>query len=255
MKLTGKSIVVTRATHQFAEIALYIERNGGNAVSYPTIAIHTAPVNPTDYDTIKHLMSGAYDWVVFTSVNAVTKLAEYAQHFQRIVAIHPETQIAAIGAHTVQRIRILLQREVNLTPTTANAVSLFGELKHRRPNRVCWVCGNLANPPQTPFMLDTLVVYHTVCATDGPAFATIQSSIDAITFQSGSAVHNFVTRMQHEQIDLASLRGVCFAYQGATAYRAAHVLNLPRHFYSESTDSATFIDQLADQLAQEHPYA
>jgi uroporphyrinogen-III synthase len=252
--LAGKTIAVTRATHQFAEVALAIQHMGGQAISFPTIAIHTAPSVQTDLDTIKQLMSGAYDWVVFTSVNGVTHLPHYAQQLQRTASIHLETRIAAIGHQTAQRIRAVFQRDVDFMPVTANAANMFGELTHRRPTRVCWVCGNLANIQPTPYPLDRVVVYQTACATDGPRFAHIQDQIDAIVFQSGSAVHNFVSRLQHEHIDIRELSTIRFAYQGATAYRMAHVLNLPRHFYSESTDSATFIAHLANYLAQENQH-
>lgn len=253
--LAGRTIAVTRATHQFAEMALAIHRKGGQALSFPTIAINTAPADSSDLDTLKRLMSGVYDWVVFTSVNGVTHLPNYAHQLQRTDAIHPETKIAAIGQQTAQRIRTVFQRDVDFIPVTANALSVLGELTHRRPTRVCWVCGNLATPHPTPYALERLVVYQTVCATDGPTFADIKDHIDAILFKSGSAVHNFVTRLQHERIAIADLHAIRFVYQGATAYHIAHVLGLPRHFYSESTDSASFIDVLADYLAQEHPNA
>lgn len=252
MKLDKKTIIVTRATHQFAEMAIHIQRLGGKAVSYPTIAIETAPADQNDVNTVQQLMSGAYSWVVFTSVNGVTHLPLYAQQLHRKVAIHPETRIAAVGELTAQRIRTVFHRDVDLTPTIANSSGLFGELTPKRPTSVCWVCGNLASPQQMPFKLDTIVVYHNICATDGPDFALISAEADVIVFQSGSAVHNFVTRMHQSRIDIDSLRSIRFAYHGATAYRVAHVLNLPRHFYSESTDSATFVDQLANYLAQEN---
>ena len=41
MTLGGKTIIVTRATHQFAEMAIHIQRLGGKAISYPTIATST----------------------------------------------------------------------------------------------------------------------------------------------------------------------------------------------------------------------
>jgi uroporphyrinogen III methyltransferase/synthase len=250
MKLDGKTIVVTRATHQFAEMAIHIQQLGGKAISFPTIAIETAPVKHTDIDTVRQIMSGAYNWVVFTSVNGVTHLPLYAQQLHREVSIHPETRIAAIGQTTSQRIRTVFHREVDHIPVTTNASGLFDELIFMRPTRVCWVCGNLAAPQQTPYVLDCLVTYHTVCATDGPEFASI--SADVIVFQSGSAVHNFVTRMHNARIDINSLRTIRFAYHGATAYHVAHALNLPRHFYCESGDSVKFLQQLADYLAQEN---
>lgn len=249
MKLAGKRIIVTRATHQFAEMAIHIQQLGGTAISYPTIAIETAPVKHTDTDRVKQLMSGAYSWVVFTSVNGVAQLPIYARQLQRNVAIHPDTRIAAVGQLTAQHIRSTFQRDVDLMPITSNASTLFGELTYKRPARVCWVCGDLASPQQTSYELDTIVVYHTVCATDGPEFSLIRTEADVVVFQSGSAVHNFVRRMHDANIEMHTLNNMRFAYHGATAYRIAHILNLPRHFYCESGDSVEFLNQLADYLA------
>src|SRR5919202_6035613 len=74
LPLAGRTVMITRAREQAAEFAASLEGYGARVVSCPTIEI--AP--PESYaaldDAIENLFG--YDWLVFTSANAV-------EHFMR----------------------------------------------------------------------------------------------------------------------------------------------------------------------------
>ncbi len=68
--LFGKRIAVTRTREQSSELVSKLEEYGAECLEYPTI--HIEPV--TDYSVIDAALNNmtAYDWLLFTSLNAVT---------------------------------------------------------------------------------------------------------------------------------------------------------------------------------------
>ncbi len=68
--MQGLRIVVTRAAHQAEELAAPLRDLGAEVLLVPMIGI--AP--PVDETALRHAAAHAasYDWIVFTSVNAVS---------------------------------------------------------------------------------------------------------------------------------------------------------------------------------------
>jgi uroporphyrinogen-III synthase len=72
--LAGKRVVITRAESQSAALATALRAHGAEVVSLPLIKI----LLPLDYallDSVLHNLS-TFDWLIFTSQNAVTAVAE-----------------------------------------------------------------------------------------------------------------------------------------------------------------------------------
>jgi uroporphyrinogen III methyltransferase/synthase len=67
--LEGKTVVVTRASHQAGEFVRLLEERGAKAVAIPTIDI-VAPESWEQADEAVERL-GEYGWVIFTSVNGV----------------------------------------------------------------------------------------------------------------------------------------------------------------------------------------
>lgn len=114
--LRGLRVVVTRAVHQAEELAAPLRELGAEVLLLPTIAI--AP--PEDPGPLEQAAAACdrYDWIVFTSANAVEAFA---------AAIPPElafkARIATIGEAT----RSAVERrgwKVTLTPEKYVAESL-----------------------------------------------------------------------------------------------------------------------------------
>lgn len=91
--LAGVRIVVTRAAHQTEELAVPLRALGAEIISLPTIGI-APPENPAPLRNAA-IHSDQYDWIIFTSVNAVEAFAAQLPHGN-----YCRGRIATIGAAT-----------------------------------------------------------------------------------------------------------------------------------------------------------
>lgn len=89
-------MVITRAVHQAEELARPLRELGAETILVPVIGI--AP--PSDPEPLKQAATCAYDWIIFSSTNAVTAFAEYVRDPPAL-----STQIAVIGAATERAAR------------------------------------------------------------------------------------------------------------------------------------------------------
>jgi uroporphyrinogen-III synthase len=99
MSLYQKHIVVTRTRHQASELATQLEALGAIPILIPTIEI-VAPVSFNALDAALTCLR-TYDWLVFTSANAVEAFHRRAQFhhltqlLQKVAVIGPATLRAA----------------------------------------------------------------------------------------------------------------------------------------------------------------
>jgi len=134
--LAGRGIVVTRPREHAAALAAAIEKAGGGAILFPTIAIEDSPPP----DALRNL--DAYDFAVFVSPTAVQKvLAQVPKWPQRL-------QAAAIGAGSR---RELERRGVPgvLAPgegADSEALLALPELQHMQGKRVVIFRGGAGRP-------------------------------------------------------------------------------------------------------------
>jgi len=198
--LFGKRIVVTRARAQASDLADGLRELGCTVYEFPTIRI--APSESSALaDAVTKLASGAFDWVVLTSVNGVDALfAEFNK--QGFDARSFKAKAAAIGSATARR---LSEKGVSadLIPPEYVAESIVEALK-----KVGEISGKrflLARADIARSELSTELkklggevtdaeAYRTVLETEGQedALATIDSGlIDAVTFTSASTARNF----------------------------------------------------------------
>jgi len=93
----GLRIVVTRALHQSEEIVSRLELLGAEVISLPMVAI-AEPADPVPLRQAAQRWT-EYDWIVFTSANAVSAFAAALDLAQAHVA---QPRVAAIGGVTRQ---------------------------------------------------------------------------------------------------------------------------------------------------------
>jgi uroporphyrinogen III methyltransferase / synthase len=95
--LSALRIVVTRAAHQAEELAGPLRALGADAVLIPMIGI-APPADPRPLHEAA-TRRDAYDWIVFSSVNAVTAFADQLPSLRacraRVAAVGPATRAAA----------------------------------------------------------------------------------------------------------------------------------------------------------------
>lgn len=98
--LKGKRILVTRATGQAEELSCLLKAHGADVLECPTIRI----VPPRSYTALDNALKGlaAYDWVVFTSKNAVLSFVERLQALNLDMHDIDSCLICAVGPKTAE---------------------------------------------------------------------------------------------------------------------------------------------------------
>jgi uroporphyrinogen-III synthase len=96
--LAGARVVVTRALHQSEELARPLRERGAAVILLPMIEI--AP--PADTEPLRRAARqiDEYDWIIFSSANAVEALARYIEPGQG--SLH--ARIAVVGAATCEAV-------------------------------------------------------------------------------------------------------------------------------------------------------
>ena len=119
--LDGLRIVITRATHQAEELGALLRNEGAEVIYLPTVAIEPPP----DPAPLREAAAqcDAYDWIVFTSANAVRAFAAELPGPRMTCRAH----IAAIGASTAAEARAA-GFSVSVTPEKYIAESLVDAL-------------------------------------------------------------------------------------------------------------------------------
>jgi uroporphyrinogen-III synthase len=198
--LSGRRIVVTRPAGSSAEWRGRLETQGAEVIELPLIQV-TKDVN---LNTLAEVLQefGAYEWVVFTSVNGVKYF------FEEFIRVHVDiralglVRIAAVGEATAAALRDLHLR-VDLQPKKASGEELALELIKRESidsAKVLVVTGSrnrdvlVEKLHEARAIVDQLPVYRTEETDLGadPVAADFRAKgADAILFASPSAVQSF----------------------------------------------------------------
>ena len=198
--LSGRRIAVTRPAGQSADWRARLEAQGAEVIELPLIKV----TKDVDLNTLLEVLQefGAYEWIVFTSVNGVKYF------FEEFIRVHVDiralglVRIAAVGEATAAALRDLHLR-VDLQPKKANGEELALELINRESidsAKILVVTGNrnreilVEKLHEARAIVDTLPVYkneETDLTGDPVASAFRAKGADAILFASPSAVQSF----------------------------------------------------------------
>jgi uroporphyrinogen III methyltransferase/synthase len=201
--LFGRRILVTRPRDQAAELSDRLAALGAEAIEAPMIRI----LPPDDPEPLRHAAAepGAFDWIVFTSVNAVASFMGAlfdAGHDVRALA---GPKLCASGPGTAER----LARhgiKVDLVPDEFRAEAIVEALKGRQAAgaRVLLPRADIGREIVADRLrglgseVTEVVAYRTVldeASRDGDPDVyrmLLDGQIDAVTFTSASAVRNFI---------------------------------------------------------------
>jgi uroporphyrinogen III methyltransferase/synthase len=202
--LQGLRVVVTRAPHQGEELVACLRALGAEVILLPLIAI--AP--PLNSEPLRRaaVRSNEYDWIIFTSANAVAAFADQLREPQQIW----KARIATVGAAT-RRAAEARGLPVAVIPSEYIAESLIealsGEdLNHRRvliPSAAITrdvVPGELR---KRGAQVDVVEAYRNVIppeAADSAAAIFQEPYPEWVLFASSSAVINLVALIGIERI-------------------------------------------------------
>ena len=232
--MNSKKVVVTRAAHQAGELEAMLERRGAVPVLYPCLEIAPAGDSPEFDAGIIKVSKGLFDWVVFTSANAVLAVTRRFDLLGVDSASLGGARIAAIGPGTADAVRSMLGLDVELLPGEYEAEHLAEALSPAAGARVFLPQADIARPILREMLTragaDVLSVsaYHTVLGSGGADVPGLlaKGKIDAVTFTSSSTVDNFARRLENEGSGLDSVGAVCIACLGRKTTKSAVTLGL-----------------------------
>jgi uroporphyrinogen III methyltransferase / synthase len=229
--LAGRRVVVTRAESQTGALAAALRAEGAEPIAFSTIRI--AP--PSDPSALREALArtAQFDWIVFTSTNAVERVWAALGRTGAAQALRP-ARICAVGPATAAALR---RRGVEpaLVPGKARGegvVEALGALGELRARRILLPRAETA-PPELPDALRAAgarvteaAAYRTLPSTDGAARMRVRlraGEVDAVTLASGSAARGFAAAVG---TDLGTAR---VATIGPVTTRDAREAGLPVH--------------------------
>jgi uroporphyrinogen III methyltransferase / synthase len=230
--LFGKRIVVTRSREQAAELVDLLESLGAEAIEAPMIRI--AP--PDDYGPLDDAIgqAGSYDWIIFTSANAVDAFMRRLQASARDIRDLKSVKLCAVGSATSARLakyglRVDLEPAEYVSESIVPALRESGDLTAKRfllPRADIGrevVADELRKAGSD---VTEVIAYRTVLAEieregDPDIYRMLlETRVDAVTFTSASTVKNFVQVFGADQAaDL--LRNTAVASIGPVTAEAA----------------------------------
>ncbi len=216
--LSGLTVVVTRTRDQASSLVERLVGHGASVVELPVIAIEDAADGGDALRrAVGRAVDGAYDWLAFTSTNAVSR-------FVRLLDGRPvpeSTRVAAVGAGTA---RVL--RESDLPPALVPSTSVSEALVDAFPSNT----STMGPPSPTPtsfhntdattigastgkvlfvraetvrgvladglrakgWVVDEVVAYRTVAGAPDPSAVAEAARADTAVFTSSSTVERTV---------------------------------------------------------------
>lgn len=205
-QLKDKRILLTRPNAQAKPFADQLKQRGAFPTIIPTIQIS----DPPSWTPFDQALSGLseYNWLLFTSVNAVEKTSKRLKEFDLNILDYPKLKIAVVGSKTAEMVR----KEgwpVNLLPKQYQAEGLLYELeKQGVSHKKIWFPRALrgrdiltegltrlgGTVTMTPVYENTVPIEN-----ESKLLSTLaHENLDWIVFTSPSTVANFFTLISNQ---------------------------------------------------------
>ncbi|QIM22861.1 bifunctional uroporphyrinogen-III C-methyltransferase/uroporphyrinogen-III synthase [Phycicoccus sp. HDW14] len=204
--LYGWSVLVPRTKEQSGSTISRLEHHGAHAEVVPTISVEP-PRTPQQLErAVKGMVTGRYEWVGFTSVNAVRAIREKFDEFGLDARSFAGLKVAAVGGVTAEALR---EWGINPDLVPTDEQSAKGLLEAWPPfdpdldpiDRVFLPRADIATDTlvaglqENGWEVDDVTAYRTVRA--APPAAPVRDAIksgafDAVLFTSSSTVRNLV---------------------------------------------------------------
>jgi uroporphyrinogen III methyltransferase/synthase len=204
--LFGWRVLVPRTKEQAASLSEQLRSYGAVPEEVPTISVEP-PRTPQQMDrAVKGLVTGRYEWVVFTSVNAVKAVREKFLEYGLDARAYAGLKVAAVGEQTAAAL-VELGIKPDLVP--ADNQSSEGLLEIWPPydedldpiNRILLPRADIATDvliaglTELGWECDDVTAYRTVRAAPPPEpirMAIKGGGFDAVMFTSSSTVRNLI---------------------------------------------------------------
>lgn len=255
--LAGKRVVVTRAAEQNGELIQELASRGAIPVLLPLLSFAA----PDDYAPVDAAvgMLAEFDWVIFTSVNAVRAVAARTRHSgygEKQSAGVPN--VATVGPATTAAAKEAGFRVTHMA-TTHNGITLARELGERvRDKKVFLPRSDHANPDLPDALrkyggqVTEVVAYRTVAPTSTEQrkwSQMLNDGADAILFFSPTAVTHLAEQLEHGELSAAQDRMAMVAIGPVTA-NALKQANIERMTVAADTTPVAAVKALEEYFAR-----
>ena len=201
--LEGRTIIVTRAASQAADLTTMLEGYGAYVIVCPTIEIR----EPDNYERLDEALDHlyGYDWLIFTSTNGVDFFLKRLTDRGQQVDDLDEIKVCAIGQRTADKLHDA-HIHVDLVPSQSTAEGVFTALaefaggdEHLRGLNILLpraAVGRDVLPDalqKAGARVDVVTTYQTVLPDNidrGKLAAMLAGSGDCIAFTSPSTIKN-----------------------------------------------------------------
>jgi uroporphyrinogen III methyltransferase/synthase len=204
--LYGWTVLVPRTKDQAGDMSERLVTHGAIPMEVPTIAVEP-PRSPAQMErAVKGLVDGRYQWVVFTSTNAVRAVWDKFAEFGLDARAFSGVKIACVGEATAEKVRGF---GINPELLPSGEQSSLGLLEDFPPyddvfdpvNRILLPRADIATETLSEGLrgrgweIDDVTAYRTVRAAPPPAETREMiktGGFDAVCFTSSSTVRNLV---------------------------------------------------------------
>jgi uroporphyrinogen III methyltransferase/synthase len=252
LPLFGRRVLVTRSPEQAGALCRALEEAGAEPVAVPLIRTVAAPETPELAAALAAL--GEYDWIAFTSANAVRALARLARRAgrepaslrARALSVGPATHAAAADEGFACE---------PLAGPAGDAAALLAGARASLPiagRRLLWPRAAAAGPElaralrEAGARVDEVAVYRTEPAPFDAAALRAElaaGALHALTFASPSAARSFAAGMGPD--GMADARRARVAAIGRVTAEALRSLGLPADAVAERPEPAALVAALA----------
>ncbi|MQA13678.1 MAG: bifunctional uroporphyrinogen-III C-methyltransferase/uroporphyrinogen-III synthase [Pseudonocardiaceae bacterium] len=258
--LYGWKVLVPRTKEQAGAMSERLRAHGAVPVEVPTISVEP-PRSPAQMErAVKGLVDGRYQWVVFTSTNAVRAVWEKFREFGLDARAFSGVKIACVGEPTAEKVRSF-GITPELLPSDQAAQSSEGLLADFPPyddvldpvDRVLLPRADIATETlaaglrERGWDIDDVTAYRTVRAAPPPAETREMiktGGFDAVCFTSASTVRNLVgiAGKPHARTIVSCI--------GPATAETATEFGLRVDVRPETADVAALVDALAAHAAR-----
>lgn len=204
--LEGKRVLVTRRGEQAAPLLALLAERGAICLELPLIEV----VPPEDTGPLDRAMReiDSYQWIVFTSANAVGAVGERLRTFEGTADLPRGIRVATVGPATSEAVRSTFPaRAVDVEPAeNHSALGLLHALEAHalRGGRLLLPLSDRAKSHLAEglraqgAMVEVVVAYRTISPQDlrERLDAVIRAGVDVVTLASPSAVDHFVSALR-----------------------------------------------------------
>ena len=204
--LYGWTVLVPRTKEQAGEMSDRLITHGATPIEVPTIAVEP-PRSPAQMErAVKGLVDGRFQWVVFTSTNAVRAVWEKFAEFGLDARAFSGVKIACVGESTADRVRAFGISPELVPSGEQSSIGLLDEFPEYDEifdpvNRVLLPRADIATETlaeglrERGWEIEDVTAYRTVRAAPPPADTREMiktGGFDAVCFTSSSTVRNLV---------------------------------------------------------------